>query len=418
MPKFEESKKPDIPESESKKTEKKSDSKKESAALAAMIEDKGFWSRISEKTKEKLTDIYEGVGLADTVDRAKVVVNRTIMKLHTHDAVIFKKDFKEREDRVALFKAKYDDHDASLKRMKELGVEENEDIKAEFDKEKAKLQEKINNETKKAEQVRGKLEKKNIKRERYETKIKSICEKAKDRIDERLKPYEEEITELKSTKETLTSEITAFRETRKDFNARVKELEKAAKSAKWSAERKAFNNEIKKVKTAMKLGEKIEKDKTKELLKIGKSIFKNEKKAAPWRAKRNEFARFHNMESPDIPIPPMNMEEFKKEKSAERSASSFEGYEKSERSNPKFDTYKMIDLWNKYFSSELKLDKDILKKLSPRGELASEMTVREFTRLADLYNRDEDKKEIPSHFKDNTELFKSFVVRYLKEKEE
>lgn len=381
--------------------------------LRDIPEVKSRWERFRDKTKEKLAAVYEKTGLADTVDRAKVVVNRAMMKFHVNDAVVYTKKLGERNQNIEFLQKKFDDYDSSIKKMKELGVHGDKEVSADLGKERMKLAEKIDKEKKKADRIQSKLEVKNLKKERYEGRVGDICEKAKNRIDRHLNPFEQKLGELKLERESLKSEIVSFKDTRGRFTEEIKTLEAAAKGAVWKTEKMAYEAKIKEIKKTIGKADAMVEKKMKERTKIEKGIAANEKNANPWRDKRNEFARFTKIESPDTSVPKKKTEEFgARSGGTEKSGPEGSAAEKFGEKAEKFETPKLIALWNKHFGSELSLTPQILEKLG--GFSAKRMSADYFLNLAGLYDANIHGAKGPQRreFDDKASMFRKIVDRH------
>ncbi len=262
-------------------------------------EERPGWREWTKETASRLADRF---GAKNFYDWARIAYNKPFIDWHTSRAVKLKGKLIDRQrtiselevgkrhlqDEFSVFNKEGDISGGAL-----MGIEKDR-VKTEKDIEKNKN---------KANRLQSKLEYRNNQRARYENHRDEICRGFIARIDERLNPFEAKLSDFKMAKGQLGKEIDYYSGLRKECQGQIEQLEiKVEKEKQFPSLRRANREKIKKIeRTAKDLTDEIavrEKDRG----KIDKKITKQDKKAWPWRDKRDKLAMMTNLKGPGTSV--------------------------------------------------------------------------------------------------------------------
>jgi len=247
--------------------------------------------RLSRAARNLAESLYEKTRrrALDVVDHVRIAYDDRLLRWHAISAIKLKTKLKARERNIINLENAIVRHKDQIERARERGANPKTIIRLE--KARIKLGQKLETEKKKADRLQSRIEYRNQKKTLYENRRNEICHEVTERIQDALRPYEMKLEELRGHEAQLRFEMENMREERSGFVEELKALEREASLALTAAERLAIKEQIRAIKGELRETDALIRDRAKALGDIEKKIIKADKKAAPYRDKKDEIAR-------------------------------------------------------------------------------------------------------------------------------
>ncbi len=397
---------------------KEAPEKKETAEIFPDADNRSFFEKLSDKTKEFTIDLYKGAK-ENTVDRARIMFNDKKFGSHHGKASMLKFKLEGKQKEIERLIERKEGYDVDMEKIKKSGLPFDVKSLSKANSHKEELEREIGKEGVSADKIKAKLEFRNQKKGVYETKRNRICENIIDRMKEKLEPYEKKLGDLRGQKEKLTSEIGDFKTKQRENAGKIRKLEQEIKEYSFRADRKRGRAAIKELQRKINKNEKHINKREKEEARIGHQIAKTDYKASPWRNKEKEIW---------LIMHPKIMETAVSEREKSTTESRPDGVEeevekaggeekkKEVEKEPEFTISDFIEVWNRYFGSELSLSVKGMEKVLPENyDSAKKMGLGAFIEDLDEYyfrlsrKRGINKKFKEKDFKKDVKTFRDFI---------
>lgn len=213
-------------------------------------ETQGRFSRLKEAGKAFASDLYQNAKI-NLVDRPKIWFNDKLAsfvgkgesfladRANTAEAKLA-----ERQTHAKSFEKEVEAMHAALGNV-------SPDVLAKEKSEREHLAYEIRESQEAATHSRDRADKVKAARESFEQKRDSVTKEVTDRIEARMSPVKEKISNLESKQVILENEINSFQKTIEDLSAKLSKFEDAKGDAKFAVVKEAYQKKIEEVQAAL-----------------------------------------------------------------------------------------------------------------------------------------------------------------------
>jgi hypothetical protein len=258
-------------------------------------------SQWRKRVADTASRIAENFYVKNALDWAGIAYHSALLDWHTGHAANLKGAWAAREREVRDLQEGLKHFDEQKEMFQKQGA--SAETLMRIEKERAEQERKIAKSRDKANGEQSKLEYRNNQRGRYENQRNAVCESFMARIQEKLNPFDEKLSELKKTRDQLRSEIQNDRALLGGYEESIKDFQKKIEQEKYSSLRRGYREAIGEARRCAKDIQKEIAVRQKEIGKIDRGVIYQDKRANPWRDKLAKLSELTKQQGPDTSVP-------------------------------------------------------------------------------------------------------------------
>ena len=346
-------------------------------------EDRPDWKR---NVREAASRIVERFVPKDTIDWAKIAYASELEDWHAGRAVRLKEKWSAQQDTIHDLEAgsRYlADQEKKFREQGEVGAA----TLLRIERERADQEAKLTKAQNAADRTQSSLEHRNEQRQRFLSKRNEICRNFQVRVEERIRPFEERLSDLKLTRERLANEIVQDKAFVISRQAEAAATLKKIAEEKFPAVRRAHRERMAPVLRDIASFSREIAEREKDKARIDKGIMKQNKKLRPFEDRHEKLARIMRDQGVDTGVPERDrtrhhVAEVLQTEGSDRGAGTPEsGAAEAQKTYSGED---LVEAWNNANGSRMLIHPETAKENFPTF-FASGASVDDFWRFAEFY---------------------------------
>ncbi len=346
-------------------------------------EDRPDWKR---NVREAASRIAERFVPKNTIDWAKIAYASELGDWHTGRAVRLKEKWATQQDAIRNLEtgSRYlADQEKKFREQGEVGAA----TLLRIERERADQEAKLTKAQNAADRTQSSLEHRNEQRQRFLNKRNEICRNFQVRVEERIRPFEERLSDLKLTRERLENEIVQDKVFIISRQAAAEATLKKIAEEKFPSVRRAYRERMAPVLRDIASFSREIAEREKDKARIDKGIMKQNKKLRPFEDRHEKLARIMRDQGVDTGVPERDRTRHHAAEVSQTEGSAHGAGAPESSAAEAQETYSgkdLVDAWNNANGSRMLIHPETAKENFPTF-FASGASVDDFWRFAEFY---------------------------------